>query len=91
MIKELEFSKVSKGQYEAKFISTGSASVQVDRAVSDPVEVLVNIPGMMPSLNDTFQNVSDSGIVFKVDFPVGLEITLRCGEVRTAKIMSDDE
>ncbi len=94
MIKELEFVKIgTTGPYEAKFESEGlPVTVQLERQNAGAVAVLGNLPGMKPTLIDSFQNMSDSGIAFVVDFPKGMEVTLRCGyNVTVAKIMDDSE
>ncbi len=91
MIKQINFTKSESGKYEASFVSTGPVTVQMQRKDLQPVEVCGNITGMPPCVTGVYNNPNNNGIIFGVDLPVGVNVTLRCGsEITEAKMMGDD-
>lgn len=92
MVKELNFVwNEKKGESEATFVSTGYVSVQIQRSWMAAVSVSGNLPGMTPCVVGVYQNVHNNGILFGIDLPIGVEVTVKTGcKVTQAKIMGDD-
>lgn len=92
MVKDLNFARTAKGNYEAQFTSDGKqATIHVERKTRGAMSVLGNIPGMQPTMIDVVNNNDDKGLAFVVDVPAGMEVTLRCGyEVTKAKLMTEE-
>ena len=88
---DLTFLRQADGSCTASFVSEGKAVVQMMRKGLGMVSVLANIPGMEPCVVDTFHNPYNLGIVFGVDLPVGIEVTIRCdSEIAEAQIMTEE-
>lgn len=91
MTKQIDFTKNKNGDYEASWVSTGAVTVQIERKTLESVIVLGNIPGMSPCVTAMYDNRYNNGIIFGVDLPVGVVVTLRCpAEILSAKMMGDD-
>lgn len=80
----LSFSKQSDGNYTAGFVSTGKATIQLDREALGIVSVRVNIPGMNSVPVNQFDNPYSPDIIFEVDIAEGLEVTI----ISTTKVLA---
>lgn len=91
MTKQIDFVKTADDEYEASFVSTGPVTVQMQRKGLQPVEVSANIPDMPRCVTNVYNNPYNNGIIFGLDFPVGIKVTLRCrAEITKAMMMGDD-
>lgn len=91
MTKEIQFEKNTNGDYEASFVSTGRVTFQALRKTVSSITVLGNVTGMRPSVVSVHQNIHDDSIIFGIDLPVGVNVTIRShGEIIKAMVASDD-
>jgi len=91
MISELNFRKVTDGTYEATFISTGKAVVELERRKSSEVWVRASIPDMEDVSVAKFNNEYGPNILFEVRQPAGIEVTVRSRtEVTRGKVLVRD-
>lgn len=84
---ELTFNKIGD-RYESKFTSTGSTIIQVDRPKYGFFSVWANIEGMEPIPITEIQIPHTNNVIFNLEVPAGLEITLVSGsEVTSANTL----
>lgn len=79
MKKEISFSENESGSHVASWTSTGAVTVQVERTKMRPVVVYANIPGMKPTVVARYENPYGNSVIFGVDLPVGVEVTVEVG------------
>lgn len=91
MVKEIQFEKNASGAYESSFISTGKVTFQALRKSVRSIAVMGNLPGMDPVTVSVHDNRYEHGIIFGIDLPVGVNVTLKTGgEIIKAMVMSND-
>lgn len=88
MATALTFSKNSQDQWEASFTATGDRiAVEVNRTSSGPLVVSASIDGLNKKTIHNFSPDSDADIIFEVDVPAEIEISiLSFTEVTAAKV-----
>lgn len=92
MISELDFKKGTDGVWEATFISTGKAVVELERRQPSIVWARASIPGMEDVPIAQFNNEYGPNILFEVRQPVGVEITIRSRtEVVRGKVLTREK
>lgn len=90
-ISTLAFTKGTDGSYTARFTSTGPVTVQMERRKQSLVAVRANVPGMDEVPVCSFQNGYGADVIFNLDVPSGLEVSIKSGtEVLSAKILGND-
>lgn len=77
MISTLDFSKGADGIWEATFISTGKAVVQLERRQPSTVWARASIPGMEDVPIAQYNNEYGPNIIFEIRQPAGVEVTIR--------------
>lgn len=67
------------GTWNTKFTSEGACVVELERKAQGTVSVGVNIEGLrsIPVPVANLANPYDAGVIFAIDIPKGLEITIR--------------
>lgn len=91
MKKEINFTESEGGSFVASWTSTGAVTVQVERTKMRPVVVLANIPGMKPTVVARYENPYGNSVIFGVDLPVGVEVSIEVGcEVVQAMAMDKE-
>lgn len=91
MEKGLEFKQNTNGSYEAKFVSEGAVTVQIQRKEFRPVVVLANLPEMPACKIREIESHTNYGVIFEVDVPPGIEVTISSrSEISSSKMMSDE-
>lgn len=82
----LTFEKVG-GVYAAKFASQGACVIEIERDEQSPVSVSANIDGMAEVPIASFNNPYVSSVIFNLDIPAGINITIKSTtEVVSAKM-----
>ena len=77
--------------YQTRFTSSGGGCiVQLERDENSQVVVYANLPGMEPTLISIVKNQYDTGIMFRLDVPSGIEVTIESvTEVKSAKMFTE--
>ncbi len=85
---ELNFTQNNQGKWEASFIGPGErVGVEVNRSFSGPLIVSASIDGLNKKTIHTFSPDSDADIIFEVDVPAEIEISIiSFTEVTAAKV-----
>jgi len=88
----LTFSKSgSNGGYTARFVSDGPVILQLERTEQGIVSVKANLPGLPPVPVQTLRTIYGANMVFAVDLPAGVEVTVvSATEVSNAKMIRQD-
>lgn len=79
------------GTWQTKFTSEGACVVEMERKEQGTVAVSINIQGMSPIPVPTkdLANPYDANVIFAIDIPQGLEITIKSAtEVLTAQMQT---
>lgn len=77
MATALTFTKNSQNQWEASFIASGDRiGVEVNRSSSGPLIVSVSIDGLNKKSIRSFSPDSDADLIFEVDVPAEIEISI---------------
>lgn len=87
MATALSFTKTSGGHWEASFTSSGDRiAVEVNRVASGPLIVCAAIDSMNKKTVQDFGPGADADMIFEVDVPEGITITvISFTEVKTGK------
>lgn len=84
----LNFEKVGD-VWATKFLSEGSCVIEMERKDKGLVSVLANIDDMEAVVVTNFENPYSANVIFEVDVPEGLEVTVRSAtEVTNAKVLA---
>lgn len=76
--------------YQTRFTSSGGGIVQLERDENSQVVVYANLPGMEPTLISIVKNQYDTGIMFRLDVPSGIDVTIESvTEVKSAKMFTE--
>ena len=90
MTTNLTFTKVNN-EWVSTFTSQGACVIELERDVQSPVSVSANIDGMRPIPVASFSNPYMEDVIFSVDVPNGIEITIKSTtEVTECKMLTDD-
>lgn len=82
----LTFSKVGD-KWSTKFTATGEGIVEIEREKQGLCSVYANISGMAAVPIVSFQNPYVRDVIFNLDVPVGIEVTIESAtEVTNAKM-----
>lgn len=72
--------------YQATFESEGACVIELERDKPSPVAVMANLEGMTPVPVATFQNPYTANVIFNINLPEGVEVTIKSTtEVKNAK------
>ena len=88
MVTELKFSQNAYGKWETVFTASGDRmGIEVNRDSSGPLLVLAGINGLKAKQIQDFGPNADSIIIFEIDVPAEIEITIiSFTEVIAAKV-----
>lgn len=91
MTTSLTFGK--KGDsYVATFSSQGPCVIEMERDKQSLVSVSANLEGMPPIPIGNFQNPYMPSLIFELDLPSGIAVTVKSStEVRNAKMLTNAE
>lgn len=78
----LTFTPNAHGEYVAKYTSEGDAVVQIQLAEQGTITVQGNLTDMKPTTVGVFANHYDTSLLFGIDLPSGVEVTI----TSTAKV-----
>lgn len=86
----LTFNKVGD-KYQTSFTSEGESIVQIERKAQGLCSVRANIEGMAPVPITSFQNAYENNVIFNLDIPAGIEVTIESAtEVTNAKMFTEE-
>ena len=86
----LEFSKNATNRYETSFVSEGAVVIQVERAGNGYINVYANLDGMSKTYIGGTVYSGNSNLIFSVDVPAGVTVTIESlTEVVSAKMLSN--
>lgn len=75
--------------WAAKFTSQGSCVIELERNTQGIVSISANLSGMVEVPVTDFKNGYTPNVIFEVDVPEGVEVTVRSGsEVTQAKMLA---
>lgn len=84
----LTFEKVGD-IWAAKFVSDGPCVIEIEREKSSLIAVTANLDGMVEVPVTNFQNGYTPHVIFEVDVPEGVEVTIKSSsEVKLAKMLA---
>ncbi len=85
----LTFTK-QENVWVTSFVSKGSGIVQIERTSQGSVSVSANIVGMRSVPIASFNNPYTASVIFNLDLPVDIEVTIKSAtEVTVAKMLTE--
>jgi len=85
----LTFTK-SNDVWVTTFVSVGNCIVEIERAKRGTCSVSANIEGMQAVPVASFHNPYMANVIFRLNIPVGIEVTIKSAtEVSAAKMLSE--
>lgn len=85
----LTFTK-QEDEWVSTFTSTGEGIIEIERKGQGNCSVLANITGMEKVPIATFQNPYVNTVIFNLDIPAGIEVTIKsASEVTSAKMFTE--
>ena len=76
MANKLDFQKNGSGEWSTSFVSSGNSVVELERSESGVVTVRASIDGMAEVPVAQFQNGFTHNVIFQVNVPVGVVVTI---------------